>query len=181
MENVIQVHELEFKRYLSEEQILPEVNRIAQEIEADWGDKDPLFICILNGAFMFAADLAQALNKPYEMTFAKYSSYKGLASTGALEEVMAPQASVEGRYVIIVEDLIDTGYTATQLTKLYVEQGAKEVRIATMLSKPNALAEGAKGPDYFGLEIPNDFIVGRGLDYNGRGRLLRDIYSIVEE
>lgn len=181
MSKIVEVHNYKFEEYLSETQILPEVKRIAEEIKRDLGDKNPLFICILNGAFMFASDLAQELDMPYEMTFAKYSSYRGTESTGVLKEIMGPQASVKGRYVVILEDLIDTGYTVTQLEQIFLNQGAKEVRVVAMLSKPGALLPDSRGADYFGLEIPNDFIVGRGLDYNGEGRMLRDIYSIVKE
>ncbi|MDO5036063.1 MAG: phosphoribosyltransferase family protein [Porphyromonas sp.] len=180
MENVIQVRDHLFEKYISEEQIIPEIRRIAREIEEDLGDKNPLFICILNGAFMFASDLSKEINMAHEMTFAKYSSYQGMQSTGILKEIMGPQAQVKGRYVVILEDLIDTGFTVTQLRKIYKDQGAKEVRVASMLSKPDALIEGALEPEYIGLEIPNDFIVGRGLDYNGVGRMLRDIYIIKE-
>ena len=127
---------------------------------------------------MFAADLARELDQPYDITFAKYSSYSGLTSTGELREVMAPQVSVEGRTVVVLEDLIDSGFTLTGIEKLYLERGANEVKVAVMLSKPLAIAKYARKPDYIGLEIPNDFIVGRGLDYDGGGRMLRDIYVL---
>lgn len=176
--NKIQINGLSFVPYLSEDEIKPAIKKVADEIERDLGDKDPLFICILNGAYMFASDLSQALNGRYEISFAKYSTYCGLESTGKLNEVMKPQADVSGRTVVILEDLIDTGYTVTEIEKLYKKRGAKDVYIAVMLSKPDALSEGARQADYIGLEIPNDFIVGRGLDYNGGGRMLRDIYVI---
>lgn len=129
---------------------------------------------------MFASDLTQDLNKEYELTFAKYSTYDGLHSTGVLREIMAPSADMTGRTVVILEDLIDTGFTMTEVIKLYKERGAKEVRIAVMLSKPDAHSTAAVRPDYVGIEIPNDFIVGRGLDYCGMGRMLRDIYAIEQ-
>lgn len=164
--------------YITEEQLMPEIRRVAGEIEAELGERDPLFVCILNGAFMFASDLAQMLDKPYDITFAKYSSYSGLTSTGELKEVMKPQVSVEGRTVVVLEDLIDSGFTLTGIEKLYLERGAKEVKVAVMLSKPLAIEKYARKPDYVGLEIPNDFIVGRGLDYDGSGRMLRDVYVL---
>lgn len=179
--NNIKIEGLTFAPYILEEKIEPEIKRIAREIEADLGDKDPLFICILNGAFMFASDLIKELGRPYELSFAKYSSYEGTASTGVLREIMKPQADVKGRVVVILEDLIDTGFTLNKIVAQYKNEGALDVKIAVMLSKPEAHKESPIVPDYVGLEIANDFIVGRGLDYNGRGRMLRDIYIKVNE
>lgn len=176
----VHINGLNFALYLSEERIGEEIKRVANEIEADLGDRDPLFVCILNGAYMFTSDLTQNLNQDYELTFAKYSTYDGLHSTGVLKEIMAPSADLKGRTVVILEDLIDTGFTLTEVIKLYKERGAKEVKIAVMLSKPDAHKDATIRPDYVGLEIPNDFIVGRGLDYCGRGRMLRDIYAVEE-
>lgn len=180
MKESIKVHGLTFVPYLSEKELVPAIERVANEILRDFGDKNPLFVCILNGAFMFTSHLARALNGVYDIAFAKYSSYDGLSSTGTLHEVMKPTAPMEGRVVVILEDLVDTGFTVTELRKLYKERGATEVHVAAMLSKPNALAEGALPADYVGLEIPNDFIVGCGLDYNGGGRMLRDIYVLEQ-
>lgn len=177
----VHIDELTFKLYLSEDQIVPEIKRVAQEIERDLANEDPLFICILNGAYMFSSDLSKQFEKPYELSFAKYSSYSGLSSTGILQEIMKPQANVKDRVVVILEDLIDTGFTLTEVVKLYKQRGAKDVKIAVMLSKPDAHKDCAVKPDYVGLEIPNDFIVGRGLDYCGRGRMYRDIYIKVDE
>lgn len=177
----VHIDELTFKLYLSEDQIVPEIERVAQEIERDLSNDDPLFICILNGAYMFSSDLSKQFEKPYELSFAKYSSYSGLSSTGVLQEVMKPQADVKDRVVVILEDLIDTGFTLTEVVKLYKQRGAKDVKIAVMLSKPDAHKDCAVKADYVGLEIPNDFIVGRGLDYCGRGRMYRDIYIKVDE
>ena len=181
MEKIV-IEGLTFKPYLRESQIVPEIRRIAREIEQDLGDRDPLFICILNGAFMFASDLTKELEKPYELSFAKYSSYNGgLYSSGVLTEVMKPQADLTGRTVVILEDLIDTGFTLTKVLELYKQRGAREIKIAVMLSKPDAHKDAVIRPDYVGLEIPNDFIVGRGLDFKGRGRMFRDIYVKVDD
>ena len=144
---------------------------MAQEIMRDHGASNPLFVSILNGAFMFTAELARQLDCEFDIAFAKYSSYAGLCSTGTLNEIMKPNISVEGRVVIILEDLVDTGFTVTELRKLYMERGAKEVHVAAMLSKPGALADCALPAEYVGREIPNDFIV-------GGGRMLRDIYVL---
>ncbi len=177
----VQINGLSFALYLSEERIREEIKRVANEIEADLGDQSPLFVCILNGAYMFTSDLTQDLNKEYELTFAKYSTYDGLHSTGVLREIMAPSADMTGRTVVILEDLIDTGFTLTEVIKLYKERGAKDVKVAVMLSKPEAHKDTTVKADYIGIEIPNDFIVGRGLDYCGKGRMLRDIYAIEEK
>lgn len=181
MKESVEVNGLRFVPYLSEEQLQPEIARVAKEILRDHGDSNPLFIPILNGSFMFTAELTRHLDGVYDIAFAKYSSYAGLCSTGTLNEIMKPSVSVEGRVVIIVEDLVDTGFTVTELRKLYKERGAKEVHVAAMLSKPGALAECAIPAEYVGREIPNDFIVGYGLDYNGGGRMLRGIYVLQNE
>lgn len=181
MKESIELHGLTFVPYLKESEIRPVIARIAREIEEKLRDKNPLFVCILNGAFMFASDLAQELNGEYDITFAKYSSYEGLTSTGKLKEIMKPTVEMTGRTVVILEDLIDTGFTVTELERLYLERGAEAVYVAAMLRKPNALVEGARSADFTGLDIPNDFIVGRGLDYDGGGRMLRDIYVLKSE
>ena len=174
----IRLGDRDFQLYLSEEQLLPEIERMAAEIIRDLGDKDPLFICILNGAFMFSTELFKAINREYELAFAKYSSYQGMSSSGHLTEEIPPQVSLEGRTVVILEDLVDTGFTLSRVVDLYKERGAKDIKIAVMLSKPNAPKVVNIIPDYIGLEIPNDFIVGHGLDYNGKGRFYKDIYVV---
>lgn len=177
----IEVDGLLFRPYLSQEELHPHIERVAREILADVGERNPLFVCILNGAFMFGSDIAHLIDRPFEMTFAKYSSYSGLHSTGTLTEVMAPQIDLKDRTVVILEDLADSGFTLTEIKKLYLARGAREVRIAVMLDKPHAHAEGSIRPDYVGKEIPDDFIVGHGLDYNGFGRMLNDIFVVDGE
>lgn len=181
MKESIELHGHTFVPYMEESKIKPAIARIAREIEMELRDKNPLFVCILNGAFMFTSDLAQELDGEYDITFAKYSSYEGLSSTGQLREIMKPVVDMTGRIVVILEDLIDTGFTITELEKLYQERGAERVYVAAMLSKPGALSEGCRSADFIGLEIPNDFIVGRGLDYDGGGRMLRDIYVLKSD
>ncbi len=180
MKDSVEIHGLTFVPYLSEEEIRPILKSLARDIMRDLGAKNPLFVCILSGAFMFTAELARELDCECDIAFAKYSSYDGLSSTGTLQELMKPTVPMEGRVVVILEDLVDTGFTVTELRKLYEKRGAEEVYVAAMLSKPNALAKGAKPADYVGCEIPNDFIVGYGLDYNGGGRMLRDIYVLKQ-
>lgn len=174
----IRLKDKEFELFISEAQIQKAVAAMAQQIKEDIGDRNPLFVVILNGAFMFAADLMSALNDSYELTFARYSSYQRLNSTGIIKEIMPVQANISGRTVVLVEDVIDTGYTMDLVMKKFREQGAADVRLATMLFKPGAL-KCKLTPDYVGLPVPNDFIVGHGLDYDELGRTYRDIYKIV--
>lgn len=176
----VHVKDRDFELYLRYEELKPAISRVAQEIRRDLSESNPLFVCILNGAFTFAAELMIELDDKYEMTFAKYSSYSGMQSTGELSEDIPPAANMQGRTVVIIEDLIDSGFTLQRVTELYRQRGAKEIKIAVMLSKPGALKVLEMKPDYVGLEIPNDFIVGHGLDYDGHGRMYKDIYKVCE-
>ena len=175
----IHLRDKEFELFITDAEIQTAVERMAQQIAADMAGKRPLFVGILNGAFMFVADLMRALNGSYELTFARYSSYAGTSSTEVLREIMPIAADVKGRTVILLEDIIDTGFTMSQVMAKLCEQGAEEVRLATMLFKPESLKVDLK-PDYVGLQIPSAFIVGHGLDYDEMGRSYRDIYQVVE-
>lgn len=154
--------------------------RVADAINKDVVGKDPLFLCVLNGAFMFAADLLKKVNIPCQITFVKVASYDGLASTHKMKSLIGLNEEVEGRTIIVVEDIIDTGFTMEQVVAMLKERGAAEVRIATLFYKPQAFQRDYP-IDYIGMEIPNDFIVGYGLDYDGYGRNLPHIYSLVKE
>ncbi|MDR2495715.1 MAG: hypoxanthine phosphoribosyltransferase [Tannerellaceae bacterium] len=176
----IQLKDKQFELFITEEQLSDAISLMAAKIKADAMDMNPLFVGILNGAFMFIADLMRRLNGPYELAFARYYSYHGTGSTGCLQEVMPVSADVKGRRLILLEDIVDSGYTMHSLKKKFKADGAAEVRIATMLFKPSAMEYDAR-PDYAAMEIPNDFIVGHGLDYNGMGRAYRDIYRIVND
>lgn len=175
--NTITLHGRDFVPYIPPEAIKEAIARVAREIKQDLAEADPLFVVMMNGAFMFASELLQELDGEEEVAFARYSSYQGLESTHNLREVMPVSIPLEGRTVVIVEDLIDTGYTMECVKQLYLSQGAREVRIATMLLKPKAVKCNIKA-DYVGLEIENDFIVGHGLDYDERGRMLKGIYVL---
>ena len=175
----IEVNGRIFDEYVSAHEIAECVKKVAERINKDYAEKEPLFVCILNGAFMFVTDLMRALNGAYELTFARYSSYAGTSSTGVLQEVMPISVDVKGRTIILLEDIIDTGFTMSQVMAKLREQGAEEVRLATMLFKPESLKVDLK-PDYVGLQIPPAFIVGHGLDYDEMGRAYRDIYQVVE-
>lgn len=176
----IRLKDKEFELFITESEILNAVSLMAKQIKADVGDKNPLFVAILNGAFMFAADLMRALDDAYEITFARYASYQGLGSTGKIDEIMPVQVDLRGRTVVLLEDVIDTGFTMNLVMNKFKEQGAADVRLATMLFKPDAL-KCKITPDYVGLPIPVEFIVGHGLDYDEKGRAYKDIYKIVSE
>lgn len=177
----IRLKDKEFELFISERQIKDAIVKMAVRIKADLENSNPLFVGILNGSFMFVAELMRELNGNYELTFARYSSYQGgLHSSGKLNEIVPIQGDVKGRIVVLLEDIIDSGFTMYTLKNKLKEKGAAEVRLATMLFKPGALICDLK-PDYVGIEIPNDFIVGHGLDYDEMGRSYRDIYKIVTE
>ena len=182
MEQTIRVSDREFKHYLSQEQILAEVSRIAAQISTDLADKSPLFVCVLNGAFVFASDLFRRITIPdAEITFIRMKSYVGTQTTGKVKTITGLLESVVDRTVVIVEDIVDSGYTMERLIhQLKDDLGAKEVKVACLLSKPNALKVKDLKLDYVAMEIPNDFIVGYGLDYNEQGRNLPDIWVVAD-
>ena len=175
----IHLRDKEFELFITDAEIQAAVERMAQQIASDMTGKRPLFVGILNGAFMFVADLMRVLDGDYELTFARYSSYAGTSSTGVLQEIMPISVDVKGRTIILLEDIIDTGFTMSRVMEKLREQGAEDVRLATMLFKPESLKVDLT-PDYVGLRIPPAFIVGHGLDYDEMGRSYRDIYQVVE-
>lgn len=171
---------LTFETFISKEEIATQVERVAEEIKRDCGNDKPLFVCVLTGAFVFAADLFRACNIPHsEIAFIRYKSYDGMSTTGSVRQVMGLEEDITGRTVIIVEDIVDTGITAKSLIESLKERNPKCVKFATLLYKPESLRTDAK-PDYAGFEIPSKFIVGYGLDMDGIGRDLKDIYVLSE-
>lgn len=177
--NTIKVKDKEFAVSIPEEKILAEVERLAACLNHDLAGKNPLFLCVLNGSFMFAADLFRRIDIPAEISFVKLSSYEGTASTGKVKELVGLAEDITGRTVVVVEDIVDTGYTMKGLLADLKSRGPEAVHVCTLLLKPDKL----KVPldiKYVALEIPNDFIVGYGLDYDGYGRNLRDIYTVVD-
>lgn len=141
-------------------------------------EENPLFISILNGSFIFTADVVRYFNFPCEVSFVKLSSYEGTSTTGKVHELIGLTEDIKNRMVVILEDIVDTGITLSKLIATLSSYQPKEVRIATLLYKPDSYKGKAK-IDYIGKSIPNDFIVGYGLDYNGLGRNLADIYTLV--
>ena len=173
----IKVWDKEFEISLNYSDIQQAIKQIAKKMKIDLEGKEALFICILNGAFMFAAELMKEVDlNDSEISFLKLSSYKGIRSTGDIRELIGVNEVIEERTIVILEDIIDTGLTVKEVYDQLIRKGAKEVKIATLLFKPNALKVNIN-IDYLGFEIPNDFIVGFGLDYNRRGRNLKDIYT----
>jgi len=174
----IKIHDKIFKRDILYDRIIEAVKRLAAEIMADYGHTQPLFLCVLNGSFMFAGDFMKEYTRPCEVSFIKLSSYRGTSSTEEVKTLIGLQEDIQGRDIIILEDIIDTGITISMLLEDLKAYSPGSIRVATLLFKPAALMSDIK-PDYVGLEIPNDFIVGYGLDYEGYGRNSRDIYKIV--
>ena len=175
----IMVHNKEFTKFIEASQIEEAVNKIASRINSDLAGKNPLFLIVLNGAFMFAADLLKKITFPCQISFVKLSSYIGTSTTSAVRELIGLDEVLSGRTVVIVEDIIDTGITMGVTIEKLKKLEAAEVYIATLLFKPNAFRMNYE-IDYIGMEIPNDFIVGYGLDYDQQGRNYPDIYKIIE-
>lgn len=176
-DQLIKLHDRVFKPYLKEEQILDAIGKMAESIAADYKDQVPIFVGVLNGAFMFVSDFLKAYPHPCEVSFVRLSSYQGLTSTGIVETLLDVPDNIEGRSVIILEDVIDTGRTLKQLVHLFSGTNVKEFKIASLFYK-SEVYNGEYTIDYVGLEIPNDFIVGYGLDYNELGRNLREVYQL---
>lgn len=173
---LIKVHDKSFSSFITEKEIIARIGEIAQVLEKDYAGKTPLFIAILNGSFMFAADLFKALTMPAEICFIKLASYKGTQSSGLVITSIGLDVSLYGREVIILEDIIDTGRTMDQfLPQLYRQQPAS-LKICTLLHKSEVTTFPIR-IDYCGFEIPDKFVVGYGLDYNGLGRNLKAIYQ----
>lgn len=169
-----------FEPSISAEKIEIAVEKVAQQINKDLAGKNPLFIVVLNGAFMFASDLFKKITIDCEISFVKMSSYVGTETTGTIRELIGLDRVLNGRTVVVVEDIIDTGITMAHTIPLLHQLEAKEVHIATLLYKPEAFQKDFK-IDYVGMDIPNDFIIGYGLDYDGLARNLPEIYTLVKE
>ncbi|MHB9055675.1 MAG: hypoxanthine phosphoribosyltransferase [Paludibacteraceae bacterium] len=176
---LITIKDKQFKLSIESGAIQDAVKKIGEQINHDMNDRNPLFICVLNGAFMFAADLMKTVDIPCEITFIKLSSYDGLYTTGSVKEVLGLSESVVGRNVVVVEDIVDTGITMEKIITSLKTKGASSIKVATFLQKPAALQRDIQ-IDYIAMKIPNDFIVGYGLDYDGYGRNLKDIYTVVD-
>ncbi|MFW5890305.1 MAG: hypoxanthine phosphoribosyltransferase [Marinilabiliaceae bacterium] len=175
----IQLLDKEFVLSIPASDIKKALWRMAEKMNRELGDKNPLMICILNGSFMFSADLMKLLDFPCEVSFVKLSSYQGTGSTGKVKKLIGLSEEIKGRTVVLLEDIVDTGTTMESLVSQLEAGQPAEVKVATLLFKPEACQKELK-LDYIGLRIPNEFIVGYGLDYNGYGRNLPDIYTVIE-
>ena len=177
----VKLWDKEFEISLPNAEIQLAIKQMAGKMKVDLKGKETLFICILNGAFMFAAELMKELElTDAEISFLKLASYAGTSSTGEVKELIGLNEEIAGRTVVILEDIVDSGHTVKGVIGQLKNKGAKEVKIAALLFKPDALQVDIK-LDYTGISIPNDFIVGFGLDYDRRGRNLKDIYTLVPE
>ncbi len=177
---MIQLHDKFFTPFLSEKEIQQAVKGIAEKIAMDYKDQTPIFVGVLNGSFMFVSDFLKAYQHPCEVSFVKLSSYQGLTSTGIVETLLDLPDNIEGRSVIILEDIIDTGRTLKELVHLFSNTNVKEFKIASLFYK-SEVYNGEYAIDYFGLDIPDRFIVGYGLDYKELGRNLKEVYQLNQK
>ncbi|MDQ3193071.1 MAG: hypoxanthine phosphoribosyltransferase [Bacteroidota bacterium] len=173
----VKVKDKEFEVFITEKEILKAIDVVVEKMQKDLQGKNPLFIAILNGAFMFASDLFKKYEGDCEISFVKYASYAGTSTTGQVITLIGSNEKVTDRTVVILEDIIDSGITMEKVVSDIKEFNPLDVKIATLLFKPEAFTKNYP-IDYIGLSIPNDFIVGYGLDYDGYGRNLKDIYKI---
>ena len=175
----VKILDKEFELFIPYEKIRSVIEKIADEMNENFKGKNPLFLCILNGSFMFAAEIFKRITLlDAEITFVKLASYSGTSSSGRIKELIGLNEDLTGRTVVILEDIVDTGITIEKTIEQIKARKPAEVFVATLLLKPDALQREVH-LDYIGLEIPNDFIVGYGLDYDGRGRNLIDIFKVV--
>jgi len=176
---LVQVNDLSFSMFITEEQIKQRVKAIGLKISQKHASTTPVFIAVLNGSFIFSADLMRACTIDSEISFVKLASYEGTSTTGVVTTLLGLDTIIKGKQVIIIEDIIDTGTTMNSLIETLKSHQPSGIEIATLLLKPDALKFDLK-IDYTGFEIPNDFVVGYGLDYNGIGRNLTGIYQKVD-
>ena len=176
---ITKVLDKEFKPYLSSEEILAKVKDIANKLNQELADKDPIFMGILNGSFMFASDLYKEITVDSQITFLKLASYQGTSTTGKIKRLIGINEDIKDKTVIIIEDIVDTGNTLDSIIKQLNGYEPEEIIIVTLLYKPEAYKKDFK-IHHYAFEIPNDFIIGYGLDYNGYGRNLKDILVINE-
>ena len=176
---VIQLHDKQFVPFISAQEIDFAIAKIAALVEDDFAEETPIFIGVLNGAFMVVSDFMKHYKSPCELSFIKMASYEGMTSTNEVRELIGLDRDLTGRTVVVIEDIVDTGNTLVALKELFKKQNVKHFKIATLFFKPEALVNDIK-IDYVGIRIPNKFIVGFGLDYDGLGRNLPEVYQLKD-
>ncbi len=180
MKNVT-INDREFEIFIPYEKIRSIVEEMAEKMNKDFEGKNPLFLCILNGSFMFAAEIFKRISLlDAEISFIKLASYSGTHTTGEVKQLIGLNEDLTGRTVIVLEDIVDSGITIANTIEQIKAKNPSEIKVATLLLKPEALKIKVE-LDYIGLEIPNDFIVGYGLDYDRKGRNLIDIYKVIDK
>jgi len=175
----VRLHDKEFDLYIPESEVNAAIDRLAGELRTKYNGRRPLFLGVLNGAFYFAAELVKRLDIECEISFVKLASYQGTASTGQVKDLIGLNESIEGRHVVVLEDIVDTGHTIRHLLDLLQPRKPASISIAALLFKPEAYRQDIP-VEHVALRIPNDFVVGSGLDHDGLGRNLPGIYKIVE-
>ena len=178
--SIVKIKDKTFKTSITESEIKAQIKRVAAQINKDMEGKNPLLLGVLNGAFMFAADLMRELTIPCEISFVKLASYQGVTSTGKVKEILGINEDLTDRHVIIVEDIVDTGFTMKQMIESLGTRRLASVNICSLFLKPDNVQEDLD-VKYVCFTIPNDFIVGYGLDYDQQGRNLPEIYTLYEE
>ena len=176
---MIQLHDKQFVSFISAQEIEFAIAKMATLIAADFTNETPIFVGILNGSFMLVSDFMKQYKNPCEVSFIKMASYDGILSTNEVKQLIGLDQDLYGRTVVVLEDIVDTGNTLVALKELFIKQKVKHFKIATLFFKPEAYKQDLK-IDYIGIRIPNKFIVGYGLDYNGLGRNLPEIYQLQE-
>lgn len=176
---MIRIHDKSFELYISAEQIQGKVHELAVQINREYQGKDLVFISILNGSFMFAGDLMKNITVPCVISFVKVTSYQGTNTSGRVDELIGLNTEINGKHIIILEDIVDTGITMNKIFNYLSSFEPASLKIASLLFKPDAF-EGKHKPDLFGFSIPDDFVIGYGLDYNEHGRNYDAIYKLIE-
>ncbi len=174
----ITLKDKQFKPYIASQKIMEAVKGIAVKINTELKNEKPIFLVVLNGSFMFASDLMKEIDLQCEVSFIKVASYHGTSSSGTITELIGLTEDLTNRTVVIVEDIVDTGTTLAKLISVLTKKNIKQYKVATVFFKPSEFKNLSK-PDYVGIEIPNDFVVGYGLDYDGFGRNLKDVYILA--
>ena len=177
--DTVTVKDRQFTLSIESDKIQQVITTLATRMNSELAGKKPLFLGVLNGSFMFAADLFRQIDTPAEISFVKMASYQGISSTGVVKQLIGMPECVAGRCIVIVEDIVDSGRTIERMCELLEEQHPAEIYVCTLFLKPGSY-KGTRKIDYVAMELPNDFIVGYGLDYDGWGRNLPHIYTVVD-